>query len=112
MVGYTQLVKLNTFRMDDVYKLVGNKKTASSLVLRLSKKGLVKKIRNNLYTCINVADGQPVATKYHIACAINNTAYLSHHSAFEYMGISNQVFYEIYVSSEKRFDNFEFNGIT
>jgi len=72
----------------------------------------VKKIRNNLYTCINVADGQPVATKYHIACAINNTAYLSHHSAFEYMGISNQVFYEIYVSSEKRFDDFEFNGIT
>ncbi|HOB36337.1 MAG: transcriptional regulator [Clostridiales bacterium] len=111
MVGYTQLVKLNTFTMDDVYKLVGNKKTASSLVLRLSKKGLVRKIRNNLYTCINVADGQPVATKYHIACAINNTAYLSHHSAFEYMGISNQVFYEIYVSSEKRFDHFEFNGI-
>jgi predicted transcriptional regulator of viral defense system len=112
MVGYTQLVKLNTFTMDDVCKLVGNKKTASSLVLRLSKKGLLKKIRNNLYTCINIADGQPVATKYHIACAINNTAYLSHHSAFEYMGIANQVFYEIYVSSEKRFNNFEFNGIT
>lgn len=112
MVGYTHFAKLNTFTMGDVYKLVGNKKTASSLVLRLSKRGLVKKIRNNLYTCINVADGQPVATKYHIACAINNTAYLSHHSAFEYMGISNQVFYEIYVCSEKRFDDFEFNGIT
>ncbi|HOM03400.1 MAG TPA: hypothetical protein PLH43_11320 [Acetivibrio sp.] len=38
MVGYIQLVKLNTFTMEDVYKLVGNKKTASSLVLRLSKK--------------------------------------------------------------------------
>jgi len=87
-------------------------KTASSLVFRLLKKGLVKKIRNNLYTCINVADGQPVATKYHVACAINDSAYLSHHSAFEYMGISNQVYYEIYVSSLKRFNNFEFNGIT
>lgn len=112
MVGYAQLVKLNTFTMDDVCRLVGNRKTASSLVLRLLKKGLVKKIRNNLYTCINVADGQPVATKYHIACAINNSAYLSHHSAFEYMGISNQLYYEIYVSSQKRFYNFEFNGIT
>lgn len=112
MVGYAELAKLNTFTMDDVFKLVGNKKTASSLVLRLSKKGLVKKIRNNLYTCINIADGQPVASKYQIACAVNNSAYLSHHSAFEYMGISNQVFYEIYVSSEKRFDDFEFNGIT
>ena len=110
MVGYAELAKLNTFTMDDVFKLVGNKKTASSLVLRLSKKGLVKKIRNNLYTCINIADGQPVASKYQIACAVNNSAYLSHHSAFEYMGISNQVFYGFMFLQKKRFDDFEFNG--
>jgi predicted transcriptional regulator of viral defense system len=112
MVGYADLAKLNTFTMDDVCNLVGSEKTASSLVRRLSKKGLVRRIRNNLYTCVNVADGQPVASKYHIACAINDTAYLSHHSAFEYMGIANQVFYEMYVSSEKRFSDFEFDGIT
>ncbi|KJS18761.1 MAG: hypothetical protein VR72_21320 [Clostridiaceae bacterium BRH_c20a] len=112
MVGYAELSKMNTFTLNDVCDLVGNKKTASSLVLRLSKKGLVKKIRNNLYTCVNVADEQVIASKYHIACAINETAYLSHHSAFEYMGISNQVFYEIYVSSLKRFTDFEFEGIT
>jgi predicted transcriptional regulator of viral defense system len=57
VVGFTELSKMNTFSMDDVYNLVGNKKTASSLVLRLSKKGLVKKIKNNLYTCVNMADG-------------------------------------------------------
>lgn len=112
MVGYSELAKMNTFTMDVVYSLVGNKKTASSLILRLSKKGYVKKIRNNLYTCVNVADGQPVASKYHIACAINDTAYISHHLAFEYMGLSNQIFYEAYVSSSKRFNNFEFEGIT
>ncbi len=112
MTGYAELCKTNTFTMDDVGGLVGNKKTASSLVLRLSKKGLVKRIRNNLYTCVNVADGSVVASRYHIACAINETAYLSHHSAFEYGGIANQVFYEIYVSSEIRFNNFRFEGIT
>lgn len=112
MVGYAELSKMNTFTLDDVCNLVGNKKTASSLVLRLSKKGLVKKIRNNLYTCVNVADGQVVASKYHIACAINETAYISHHSAFEYMGITNQVFYDIYVSTSKRFIDFDFEGIT
>ncbi len=48
MVGYTELAKMNTFTLDDVCNLVGNKKTASSLVLRLSKNRLVKKIRNNL----------------------------------------------------------------
>ncbi len=112
MVGYAELSKMNTFTLNDVCNLVGNKKTASSLLLRLSKKGLVKKIRNNLYTCINVADGQVIASKYHIACAINETAYITHHSAFEYMGITNQVFYEIYVASLKRFAGFEFEGIT
>lgn len=112
MVGYTELAKLNTFTMDYVNELVGNKKTASSLIQRLLKKDLVRKIRNNLYSAVNVADGQVIASKYHIACAINDTAYLSHHSAFEYMGIANQVFYEIYVSSKKRFADFEFDSIT
>lgn len=112
MVGYAELSKLNTFSMADVCNLVGNKKTASSLILRLSKKGLVKKIRNNLYSCVNVADGSVVASRYHIACGINETAYLSHHSAFEYAGMANQVYYEVYVSSNVRFADFEFEGIT
>lgn len=112
MVGYAELSKMNTFSMADVSNLVGNKKTASSLILRLSKKGLVKRIKNNLYTCVNVADGSVIASRYHISCAINNTAYLSHHSAFEYAGITNQVFYEMYVSSSIRFTDFEFEGIT
>jgi len=111
MVSYVELAKFDTFTIDDVCQLVGNKKTAYSLVSRLSKKGLVKKIRNNLYTCINVVDGQPIATKFHIACAINETAYISYHSAFEYMGMYNQVFFQMYVSSTKRFTDFEFNGI-
>ena len=67
MVGYTTARKTNTFTMDDVYKLVGNKKTASSLVFGCKKRFSEW---NNLYTCINVADEQPVATKYHIACAV------------------------------------------
>ncbi len=112
MVGYAELSKMNTFTLDDVCNLVNNKKTASSLLLRLSKKGYVKKIRKNLYTCVNLADGQVIASKYHIACAINETTYISHHSAFEYMGMSNQVFCEIYVSSSKRFADFIFEGIT
>jgi predicted transcriptional regulator of viral defense system len=111
MVGYEQLAKMNTFTLDDVYALVNNRKTASSLVMRLSKKGYVKKIRNNLYSCVNLADGQTIASRYHIACAVNDSSYISHHSAFEYMGMSNQVFNEVYVSSSQRFTDFEFGGI-
>ena len=111
MVGYAELSKFNTFSMEEVLNLVGNKKTASSLILRLSKKGLVKKIRNNLYSCVNVADGSVIGTKYHIACGVNDSAYLSHHTAFEYAGVANQVYYEIYVSSNIKFNDFDFEGI-
>lgn len=111
LVGLVELSKFNTFTLVDVFNLVGNKKTASSIVSRLLKKGFVKKIRNNLYTCANITDGQVVASKYHIASAINESSYISHHSAFEYYGLSNQIYYEVYVSSNNRFNNFEFEGI-
>lgn len=112
MVGYAELSKLDTFSMEDVFNLVGNKKTASSLVLRLIKKGWVKRIKNNLYSCVNPADGRVATSKYHIACGINKSAYISHHSAFEYYGMANQVYYEMYVSSNVRFKDFEFEGIS
>ncbi|MGV8155179.1 MAG: type IV toxin-antitoxin system AbiEi family antitoxin domain-containing protein [Alkaliphilus sp.] len=41
-----------------------------------------------------------------------NTAYISHHSAFEYYGLANQVFYEVYVSSETKFQKFDFGKVT
>ena len=38
-------------------------------------------------------------------------SYISHHSAFEYYGFANQVYYDVYVSGEKRFYSFEYDGI-
>ena len=39
------------------------------------------------------------------------SAYISYHAALEYQGIAHQLFYSLYVSSEGRFNNFEFDGI-
>ena len=111
MIGYTELAKLSTFSLSDVEKLAGNKKTAYSLLYRLMKKGLVKKVKSNVYTCVNAATGEVIASKYQIACAINDTAYISHHTAFEYHGATNQVFYEVYVASETRFGGVEFENV-
>jgi len=112
MKEYITLAQQSTFTMDDVTSLMGNRNTAASLVARLTKRGLVAKIRNNLYTCINVVDGQPVATKYQIGSAITESSSISHHSAFSFLGLTGQVFYEVYVSSVQRFHDFTFDGIT
>ena len=112
MDAFNKLAKLSVFTIKDVDKLTNNVKTAYSLLYRLMKKGQVKKIRQNIYSCVNPATGQVVASPYQIACAVTNTAYISHHSAFEFYGLANQVYYEVYVSSEARFRDFEFEGIT
>lgn len=109
---YSELAKYPVFTIDEVEKLTGNQKTAYSQLDRLMKKGLVKKIRKNIYSAVNPTTGQIVGTRYQIACAITDTAYISHHSAFEYYGLANQVFYEVYVSSETKFNHFEYDNVT
>lgn len=109
---FTELAKHPVFSIDDVRKLVGNVKTAYTQLDRLMKRDLVKKIRKNIYSVVNPTTGQLVATRYQIACAITDTAYISHHSAFEYYGLANQVFYEMYVSSETKFNHFEYAYVT
>ncbi|MCE5225020.1 MAG: hypothetical protein LLG05_04095 [Porphyromonadaceae bacterium] len=54
----------------------------------------------------------PVANRYLIATNILRDNYVSHHSAFEYYGYANQVFYEVYVSGGGRFVDFEYDNIT
>lgn len=111
MTGYNELAKLSVFSIDDVEKITNDKKTGYSLLDRLMKKGLVKKIRKNIYSCVNPATGQVIASRYQIACAVTPTAYISHHTAFEFHGLANQVFYEVYISSNTKFRDFEFEGI-
>lgn len=107
-----KLAKYPVFTIDDVKKLTGNEKTAYTQLNRLMKRDWVRKVRKNIYSVVNPTTGQIVATRYQIACAITDTAYISHHSAFEYYGLANQVFYEVYVSSETKFNHFEYDHVT
>jgi len=98
--------------MADVEALTAHRYTAHSMVHRLIGNGLVQKTRNNLYSCVSVETGQVIASRYHIASGINKTAYVSHHTTFEFHGVANQVYHEVFVSSKSRFASFDFEGIT
>lgn len=65
-----------------------------------------------MYVAISLETQQPIATRYVIASHISNDAAVSYHSAFEFYGYSNQVFYETQVTSESRFRDFEYDGVT
>lgn len=109
---YFELLKMPIFKVEDVNGYYDNINSARSAIKRLMKDGMAVKIRNNMYTCISGETGCPVANRFQIASHITPTSYVSHHSAMEYYGITDQVFYEVYVSSETSFRDFTFDGYT
>ncbi len=110
MEHYIKFLKMGCFSREDVTKITGNLNTASSVLRTHKNKGLIKAIRRDLYTAISLETGESVCTPFEIASFISPDSYISHHSAFEYHGMANQVFSEIFVSSTTRFNNFEFDG--
>lgn len=109
---YYELLQFPVFSMKEVYTFYSSERTARNALGKLVKEGMALKIRNSLYTCVSGENGGPVADRFQIASAIHPSSYVSHHSAFEYYGISDQVFYDVYVSSEMRFHDFTFDGYT
>jgi len=107
-----ELYRLRIFRKKDVLSLTKDDNAAKELLRRYKQIGLISQIRRNLYSANDLANKTTLATKFEIASQITPSAYLSYHAALEYHGLANQVFYELYVSSDERFNNFEYEGIS
>ena len=108
---YFELLDKPVFSAQDLTEYYDNEESARSALKRLLADGLIYKIRNNMYTCKSGESGQPVASKYQIACSISKDACISHHSAFEYYGILNQVYYDVIFSSPSSVREFDFDDI-
>jgi predicted transcriptional regulator of viral defense system len=112
MKYYEDLLDKKCFTFKDVELLVGgNRNTAKSLLRQYTQKGFVQNVKKNLYVAISIETGMPAASSYQIASNITSSSYVSHRSAFAYYGYTNQVAYEMNVSSENPFSNFEYDGI-
>lgn len=109
---YFEMMKHPVFSVEDLSEYYSNYESARSAVKALVKKGLAVKIRNNMYTCISGETNAPIANRFQIASSITPTSCVSHHTAFEYYGIMNQVYYDVYVSSQTFFRDFSFDGYT
>jgi predicted transcriptional regulator of viral defense system len=107
-----ELHQLGIFHKKDVLSFIDDDNAAKELLRRYKKMGLISQIRRDLYSVNDLANKATLATKFEIASQITPSAYLSYHAALEYHGLANQVFYELYVSSEERFSNFEYEGIS
>lgn len=111
MYGYlSELHQKQVFTKDELANITGSKERAAALLLNYQRKGLITKIRRNLYCVTNLATGSPEVSKMQIASAVSPTAAVAYHGAMEYHGVAHQVFYELCVISTTRFTPFEFDG--
>ena len=107
-----EMQKKKVFNLSFAEQLTGNTLTAKSLLQSYKKAGYITSIRRNLYAALDLASKNVIANRFEIASAISDSAFVSLHSALEYHGIANQVFYTVYVTAEERFNTFTFDGIT
>lgn len=103
-----ELTKLKIFTFNDLINIVGDKILANATITNYLTKGLIKKIRHNLYSVVSLETNECVADKFLIASNITDTSFISHHSAFEFYGYYNQVYNIVNVSSISKYNPFEF----
>lgn len=110
MKYYEDLLKLEVFSFKEAQNIIGNVETTKKALQRYKKDGLIKHIQRELYCSVNLENRNAVTNRYVIASKINKGTYLACHSAFEVHGLANQVSFDVWVGSEKRFSSFEFEG--
>lgn len=107
---YGKLLKKRCFSGGELCaELQISRKQAENLLFTLKKHRMISCVRKDLYVANSLANNLPAAEKFEIASKINSGSYISHHSAFEFYGLSNQVFNTIFVSSQKSFRPFVFD---
>lgn len=105
-----EFAKRKIFTFNDFSNYVGDSNLAKVTIQNYLKKGLIKRIKQNLYVTISLETNECLADKFLIGSKITDSAFISHHSAFEYYGYYNQVYNQVNVSSIAKFNDFEFGG--
>lgn len=109
---YKELAALRCFTHGDMVRITGSESAAQWQIKSYLKKGYIERVRRDLYAVISMETEQPIPSRYHIASRIADDSFVSHHSAFEFYGYANQVFYDVYFGSEKKVRPFDYDGLS
>jgi predicted transcriptional regulator of viral defense system len=105
------LHRLKIFHKKEAVALIKDENAAKEILRRYKKQGYIAQVRRDLYVVTDLATKAPLVSKFEIARHITPSSTLAYHAALEYHGLAHQVFYELYVASEEKFTNFEYEGI-
>lgn len=111
MKYYEQLIDERVFGYPALKEIISeNPNTIYSLLREYLQKHYVEQVKKGLYVAVSMETGAPVASRFEIGSHILENGYISHHSAFEYLGFTNQMMHTVQVSGNGRFRPFSFDG--
>ena len=108
---YKKLAAMRCFSHNDMVQLTGSESAAVWHIKNYINKGYIKRIRRDLYAVISMETDQPIPNRFEIASHISDDSFISHHSAFEFYGYYNQVYYTVYFSTKKKVRPFDYDGL-
>lgn len=108
---YKELAALRCFTHSDMVRLTGSESAAQWQIKNYLKKGYIERVRRDLYVVISMETEQPIPNRFQIASRVAMDSFISHHSAFEFYGYANQVFYDVYFATEKKVRSFDYDGL-
>lgn len=97
--------------MDNIKKEIQNESKAIYVLRRLIEKNILKKLKGGLYATINPLTKDIFANRFEIATALHNESFVGYHSALEFYGLANQVYFEVHVISSKHYSSEYINGL-
>ena len=108
---YKELAALCCFTHSDIVRITGSESAAQWQIKSYLQKGYIERVRRDLYAVVSMETDQPIPNRFQIASRIADDAAVSHHTAFEYYGYANQVFYSVYFATEKKVRPFDYDGL-
>jgi len=108
---YREIVLLGCCSRNDFVRICGSESSADWHIRDYLKKGYIERIRRDLYAVISLETSQAIPSRFQIASKVADDACIMCHSAFEYYGYGNQVFYDVFFSSIKRVRPFSYDGL-
>lgn len=108
---YKELAAIRCFTHNDMVQITGSESAAQWQIKNYLKKGYIERVRRDLYAVVSMETEQPIPSRFQIASCISADSFVSHHSAFEFYGYANQVFYDVYFATEKKVRSFDYEGL-
>ena len=100
-----------TITIEDVKKEIVSESYLFNVLKWLTKKNRIKKLKGGLYATINHLTKDLFINKYEIATALYSDTAVAYHSALEFHGIANQVYFDVHVISSKRYSPVDIEGL-